>query len=186
MEIIFSHDRCVRENTSQAASVEFVRLWHTNYVRSRLQAFCRKTRRVFRQSRGAEGQIGLQPRVGFTPPSTPLLLQWCWGPRWCRPDHAGCHLRREVGFLSIFAVHFFLHRGTPVRASLFSSPPHPSRFLNGGRCPHRTKSPMDAPHLLYILPYSAVGCRRPRLDRTENFGYNRRYTRFGGVYAVRR
>ena len=34
---------------------------------------------------GAEGQAGLQPRVGFTPPSTPLLLQWCWGPRWCRP-----------------------------------------------------------------------------------------------------
>lgn len=77
-------------------------------------------------------------------------------------------------------------RGTPVRASLFSSPPHPSRFLNGGRCPHRTKSPMDAPHLLYILPYSAVGCRRPRLDRTENFGYNRRYNRCGGIYAVRR
>ena len=33
---------CVRENTSQAASVEFVRLWHTNYARSRLQSFCRK------------------------------------------------------------------------------------------------------------------------------------------------
>ena len=77
-------------------------------------------------------------------------------------------------------------RGTPVRASLFSSPPHPLRLLNGGRCPHRTKSPMDAPHLQYILPYSAVGCRRPRLDRKENFGYNRRYTRFGGIYAVRR
>ena len=41
---------CVRENTSQAASVEFVRLWHTNYAHSRLQAFCRKNRRVFRQS----------------------------------------------------------------------------------------------------------------------------------------
>ena len=50
MESIFSHDRCVRENTSQAASVEFVRLWHTNYAHSRLQAFCRKNRRVFRQS----------------------------------------------------------------------------------------------------------------------------------------
>ena len=85
MEIIFSRDMCVRENTSQAASVECVRHGRANYARSRLQAFCRKTRRVFRQSRGAEGQIGLQPRVGFTPPSTPLLLQWCWGPRWCRP-----------------------------------------------------------------------------------------------------
>ena len=47
IEIIFSHDMCVRENTSQAASVEFVRLWHTNYVRSRPQPFVGKTRRVF-------------------------------------------------------------------------------------------------------------------------------------------
>ena len=45
---IFSRDMCVRENTSQAASVEFCRL-RQNYARSRLQAFCRKTRRVFRQ-----------------------------------------------------------------------------------------------------------------------------------------
>ena len=50
MESIFSHDRCVRENTSQAASVEFVRLWHTNYGHSRLQAFCRKNPEFFRQS----------------------------------------------------------------------------------------------------------------------------------------
>ena len=33
---------CVRENTSQAASVEFVRHRRANYARSRLQAFCRK------------------------------------------------------------------------------------------------------------------------------------------------
>ena len=33
---------CVRENTSQAASVEFVRHGRANYARSRLQAFCRK------------------------------------------------------------------------------------------------------------------------------------------------
>ena len=50
IEIIFSHDMCVRENTSQAASVEFVRLWHTNYVRSRLQAFCRKKPEDFSDS----------------------------------------------------------------------------------------------------------------------------------------
>ena len=36
-EIIFSRDMCVRENTAQAASVEFVRLRRTNYARSRLQ-----------------------------------------------------------------------------------------------------------------------------------------------------
>ena len=41
-KIIFSRDMCVRENTVQAASVEFVRHGRTNYARSRLQAFCRK------------------------------------------------------------------------------------------------------------------------------------------------
>ena len=42
IKIIFSRDMCVRENTSQAASVEFVRHGRANYARSRLQAFCRK------------------------------------------------------------------------------------------------------------------------------------------------
>ncbi len=59
-QILFSHDMCVRENTSQAASVEFVRLRRTNYARSRLQPPCRKKPQVFstvlktvpRQSRG--------------------------------------------------------------------------------------------------------------------------------------
>ena len=41
-KIIFSRDMCVRENSSQAASVEFVRPRRTNYARSRLQSFCRK------------------------------------------------------------------------------------------------------------------------------------------------
>ena len=41
-KIIFSRDMCVRENTAQAASVEFVRLRRTNYARSRLQSFGRK------------------------------------------------------------------------------------------------------------------------------------------------
>jgi hypothetical protein len=50
--IIFSGDMCVGENTFQAASVEFVRRWHTNYARSRLQTFCRKTTWVFRQATG--------------------------------------------------------------------------------------------------------------------------------------
>ena len=49
-EIIFSRDMCVRENTAQAASVEFVRHRHTNSARSRLHPLCRKTLRVFRQS----------------------------------------------------------------------------------------------------------------------------------------
>ena len=63
-KIIFSCDMCVRENTSQAASVEFVRLWHTNYAHSRLQAFCRKNRRVDRQSQAAGGHF-LLPLFGY-------------------------------------------------------------------------------------------------------------------------
>ncbi len=46
---IFSRDLCVRENTAQAASVEFVRQRRTNYARSRLQSSCRKNQRLFRQ-----------------------------------------------------------------------------------------------------------------------------------------
>ncbi len=49
-KIIFSRDICVRENTSQAASVEFARLWHTNYAHSRLQPFVGKPGGFFRQS----------------------------------------------------------------------------------------------------------------------------------------
>ena len=40
--IIFFGDMCGEENTSQAASVEFVRRRRTNYARSRLQPFCQK------------------------------------------------------------------------------------------------------------------------------------------------
>ena len=36
-QIVFDRGVYVGENTSQAASVEFVRLWRTNYARSRLQ-----------------------------------------------------------------------------------------------------------------------------------------------------
>ena len=41
-QIIFSGDMCGGENTSQAASVEFVRRRRTNYARSRLQPLCQK------------------------------------------------------------------------------------------------------------------------------------------------
>ena len=40
--IIFFGDMCGEENTSQAASVEFVRRWRTNYARSRLHPPCQK------------------------------------------------------------------------------------------------------------------------------------------------
>ena len=40
--IIFFGDMCGEENTSQAASVEFVRRRRTNYARSRLQPLCQK------------------------------------------------------------------------------------------------------------------------------------------------
>ena len=40
--IIFFGDMCGEENTSQAASVEFLRRRRTNYARSRLQPLCQK------------------------------------------------------------------------------------------------------------------------------------------------
>ena len=40
--IIFFGDMCGEENTSQAASVEFVRRRRTNYARGRLQSPCQK------------------------------------------------------------------------------------------------------------------------------------------------
>ena len=40
--IIFFGDMCGEENTSQAASVEFVRRRRTNYARSRLHPFVKK------------------------------------------------------------------------------------------------------------------------------------------------
>jgi len=42
VSIIFSGDICGEENTSQAASVEFVCRRRTNYARSRLQPLCQK------------------------------------------------------------------------------------------------------------------------------------------------
>ena len=42
VSIIFSGDMCGEENTSQAASVEFVCRRRTNYARSRLQPLCQK------------------------------------------------------------------------------------------------------------------------------------------------
>ena len=42
VSIIFSGDMCGGENTSQAASVEFVCRRRTNYARSRLQPLCQK------------------------------------------------------------------------------------------------------------------------------------------------
>ncbi len=38
---------CVGKNTSQAASVEFVRHWRANYARSRLRSFYREKTKFF-------------------------------------------------------------------------------------------------------------------------------------------
>ena len=42
MQSIFARGVYLGENTSQSASVEFVRFQRTNYARGRLQAFCPK------------------------------------------------------------------------------------------------------------------------------------------------
>ena len=53
VEILFGRGVYVDENTAQAASVEFVCHWQTNYARSRLQRTCGKARRVFLQAQPA-------------------------------------------------------------------------------------------------------------------------------------
>ena len=45
------------ENTSQSASVEFVRFQRTNYARGRLQAFCQKRRSPFLTVSSARSQV---------------------------------------------------------------------------------------------------------------------------------
>ena len=50
MEIVFGRGMYVDENTSQAASVEFVCQRQTNYARSRLQRSGEKTEGFFRQA----------------------------------------------------------------------------------------------------------------------------------------
>jgi len=71
-EIIFSRDMRVRENTSQAASVEFVRLRRTNYARSRLQAFCRKNPEGF-------STVTNPPPIGRGFVFSPLHYVFRWG-----------------------------------------------------------------------------------------------------------
>ena len=68
-KIIFSRDMCVRENTSQAASVEFVRLWHTNYAHSRLQPFAGKNLRVFPTVSMTPAAIGRRGHALFSVPT---------------------------------------------------------------------------------------------------------------------
>ena len=68
---------CVGENTSQAASVEFVRRGRTNYARSRLQPLCQKVTLFDSISRAAA-------RAGKTRRRSPRLRSGCprratWG-----------------------------------------------------------------------------------------------------------
>ena len=51
---------CVRENTSQAASVEFVRHRRTNYARSRPQTFCRKNPEGFSTVSGRKASAAIR------------------------------------------------------------------------------------------------------------------------------
>ena len=71
IRIIFCRGVYLAENTSQAASVEFVHLWRTNYARSRLQKLAEKPEGFFRQAelpqRGRQGAASLPPAAA--PPS---------------------------------------------------------------------------------------------------------------------
>ena len=90
--IIFSCGICVRENTSQAASVEFVRLWHTNYARSRLQAFCRKNPEDFSDSLERDARQGVPLFVSaasFTLPERRMPFRSVQNRQWiCRSSCA--------------------------------------------------------------------------------------------------
>ena len=50
-KFIFRRGVYLAENTSQAASVEFVRQWRTNYARSSLKNLLESPKGVFRQSK---------------------------------------------------------------------------------------------------------------------------------------
>ena len=54
VSIIFCRGVYLAENTSQAASVEFVSYLETNYARSRLQKLAEKPEGVFRQAKGRD------------------------------------------------------------------------------------------------------------------------------------
>ena len=72
-KIVFDRGVYVGENTSQAASVEFVRLWRTNYARSRLQKMAEKPEGVFRQAELSQRERqDLPPGFGRTKRSLKL------------------------------------------------------------------------------------------------------------------
>ena len=72
-------------------------------------------------------------------------------------------------------------QGVPLFVSAASFTPPERRTLSPS---HKISNGRTAPPVHF-----AVFCcemQSPPLDRKENFGYNRQYTRFGGIYAVRR
>ena len=65
MQSIFARGVYLGENSSQSASVEFVRPWRTNYARGRLQAFCPKRASPFLDSLPPAQPCGKQSRAGI-------------------------------------------------------------------------------------------------------------------------
>ena len=71
--MIFAGGVYVSENTSQAASVEFVGHRHTNYARSRLQALCLKIPWIFRHRKEPPPAGGGSFRIFHSPFSRPAV-----------------------------------------------------------------------------------------------------------------
>ena len=67
--MIFAGGVYVSENTSQAASVEFVGHRHTNDARSRLQALCLKIPWIFRHRKAASHRRRLFFTFSLPPPT---------------------------------------------------------------------------------------------------------------------
>jgi len=80
IKILFGRGVYVDENTSQAASVEFVRHRRTNYARSRLQNTGGKALRAFSTCSGASNRMRLQcvdKPSGAGAPKAPLCKGSC-------------------------------------------------------------------------------------------------------------
>ena len=72
-EIIFARGVYLGENTSQSASVEFVRFQRTNYARGRLQAFCQKRALPFFDSHKEGCLVTRQPSFGVKNAAQPRV-----------------------------------------------------------------------------------------------------------------
>ena len=101
MQSVFCGGVYVAKNTSQSASVEFVRFQRTNYARGRLQAFCQKRATPFfdklsRRSRGSGGRYSLHLAAMGPDGGDVVAVEHIYGPLEPLPHRQGMAGLREV------------------------------------------------------------------------------------------